>query len=97
MAAETGLRALSILELDDTDPLDRLFPHPEETCRYLRDDVIIVGYELVRITAFTGAAERAESGCRPHAGEHGNDTDRAKRHAAQVEGHGDRDLRPRIS
>ena len=43
MAAETGLRALSILELDDADPLDRLLPHPEKARRYLRDDVVVVG------------------------------------------------------
>jgi len=61
VAAETWLGPLGVLELDDTDALDRLFANTEKACGYLGDDVIVIRLHAFHVTAFTGAGKGIES------------------------------------
>ena len=88
VAAEPGLRALGVLELDYARPADRLLPHAEQARRYLGDHVVLVRHELLGVASLTGGYERVPLPRRDDACEHRVDADRPERHAPAVEGHG---------
>ena len=57
MAAEARLCALGIFKLNDLDPLNRFFPHPEKPGGHLGDHMIVIGLEFIGVAPLACAAE----------------------------------------
>src|SRR2546425_13322152 len=93
MPAETRLRALRILELDNRRVLYRLFPDPEHPRRHLRNHMITIRNNSVRITTLTSRGVCSDFLCSPRPREHEVETDRSKRHSTTIDGQGDLDPR----
>src|SRR2546425_4237267 len=92
MPAETRLRALRILELDNRRVLYRLFPDPEHSRRHLRNHMITIRNNSIRITTLTSRHESVEplrSSC-PR--KHEVERDRSKRHTPTIDGQRNLDL-----
>ena len=93
---QARLGPLGILELDHRRPLNRLFPHAEQSGGDLRDHVVFVRDQPVEVTALAGAGERVPCLRRPGTPQQDVGAGRAVRHAAAVPWQIDLELRPRI-
>ena len=83
--AETRLSALGIFKLDDFYALDRLFAHPEKTGRDLGYYMILVRYQVVRETTFTGAGKSIPERRVMCLGNHRRQADRSEGHSTTVD------------
>src|SRR5206468_4868360 len=84
MPAETRFRALSILELDNRRVLYRLLPNPKHTRRNLRDYMITIRNNSIRITTLTSTRVSPDLHRRPRPRKHEIQTDRPKRHTPTI-------------
>src|SRR5207249_1265229 len=85
MTAKPWLRTLSILELDNRRVLNGLLADPEHAGCDLRDHIVFVRDELVRIAAFARASVRSKLLCGPCPGEHEVEANRSKGHSAAID------------
>src|SRR3989442_15592486 len=84
MSAETRFRALSVLELDNRRVLYRLLPDPEHTRRHLRNHMIPIRNNSVRISPFTSRRVCSDLLRSPRPRQHEIETDRPKRHTTTI-------------
>src|SRR5712664_2105178 len=84
MSAETRFCALRVLELDNWRVLYRLLPDPEHPRRHLRNHIITIRNNSIRITTLTSRHEGTQRLRSPRTGKHEIQTDRSKRHPATV-------------
>src|SRR5439155_25430404 len=84
MTAKPWLRTLSILELDNRRVLNGLLADPEHAGCDLRDHIVFVRDELVRIAAFARASVRSKLLCGPCPGEYGAEAHRPTRHGSAI-------------
>src|SRR5207302_53828 len=84
MPAETRLRALSILELDNRRVLYRLLPNPEHPRRHLRNHMIPIRNNSIRITTLTSRRVRPDFLRRPRPRQHEVERNRSKRHTPTI-------------
>src|SRR5690348_16813796 len=92
MSAETWFRALGVLELDNRSVLYRLLPNPEHTRRHLRNHVITIRNNSIRITTLTSRGVCPDLLRSPSAREHEVERDRSERHASTINRKRDLDL-----
>src|SRR5438093_9112814 len=92
MPAETRLRALRVLELDNRRVLYRLLSDPEHTRRHLRNHMIPIRNNLVRITTLTSRHESVQPLRSPRPCKHEVERDRTKRHTTTIDRQRNRDL-----
>src|SRR6266568_6665945 len=85
MPAKTWLRALSVLELDNRCVLYRLLPDPEHTRRHLRNHMITIRNNSIRITTLTSRRVRSDLLRRPRPRKHEIETNRPKRHTPTID------------
>src|SRR2546428_8156550 len=85
MTAKPWLRTLSILELDNRRVLNGLLTDPEHAGRDLRDHIVFVRDELVRIAAFARASVRSKLLCGPCPGANDVEANRSKGHSAAID------------
>src|SRR5213078_695083 len=97
MPAETRLRALSVLELDNRRVLYRLLPNPEHTRRHLRNHMITIRNNSIRITTLTSTRVRPDLLRRPRPSKHEIERDRSKRHTPTINRQRNLDLLPIFS
>src|SRR2546425_10270321 len=97
MSAETRLRALSVLELDNRRVLYRLLPDPEHTRRHLRNHMIPIRNNSVRIAPLTSRRICSDFLCRPRPCKHEVERDRSKRHTPTINRQRNPDLLPTLS
>src|SRR5205807_7769498 len=84
MPAETRFRALSVLELDNRRVLYRLLPDPEHPRRHLRDHMITIRNNSVRISTLTSRRVYSDLLRRPRPRQHEVERDRSKRHTPTI-------------
>src|SRR6266540_7020754 len=84
MPAEPWFRALCVLELDNWRVLYRLLPDPEHTRRHLRDHMITIRNNSIRITTLTSTRVSPDPLRRPRPRKHEVETDRSKRHPPTI-------------
>src|SRR6266568_1694726 len=97
MPAETWLRALSILELDNRRVLYRLLPDPEHTRRHLRNHMITIRNNSVRITTLTSRRVSSNLLRSPCPRKHEVERDRSKRHPPTIDRQRNLDFPPLTS
>ena len=93
VSAQSRLRALGIFELDQTRAQNGFLAHPEEARCNLRDDVIGVRNQFIRIPPLPGRRKRAHRLRRRSAAGHHGQRNRSVGHAAAVHRQRNRDLR----
>src|SRR5664279_1365282 len=96
MSAQAWFCTLRIFEFHYPHPLERFLADAEKTCCHLRDHMIVVGDQLFRVSAFSRATEGIERSSSLDTGKHGNNTDRAEGHAAEIERNRNSNSRPGI-
>src|SRR2546426_6544742 len=84
MSAETWFCALRVLELDNRRVLYRLLPDPEHTSRTLRNHMITIRNNSIRITTLTSRRVSPNSLRRSRPCKHEVERDRSKRHTPTV-------------
>src|SRR2546427_13290045 len=84
MSAETWFCALSVLELDNRRVLYRLLPDPEHTRRHLRNHMITIRNNIIRVTALTSRHESIQPLRSPRPRKHEVERDRSKRHTTTI-------------
>src|SRR6266571_5259723 len=84
MPAETWLRSLCVLELDNRRVLYRLLPAPEHPRRHLRNHMIPIRNNSIRITTLTSRSVRPDLLHSPRPRKHKIETDRSKRHTTTI-------------
>src|SRR2546422_7394307 len=84
MSAQSRFRALSVLELDNRRILYRLLPNPKHTRRHLRNHMITIRNDSIRITTLTSTRVRPDPLRRPRPRKHKIETDRSKRHTPTI-------------
>src|SRR6266704_1118383 len=92
MPAETRFRSLSVLELDNRRVLYRLLPNPEHPRRHLRNHMITIRNNSIRITTLTSTRVSPDRLRRPRPRKHKIQTDRSKRHSPTINRQWDRDF-----
>src|SRR5437660_9884591 len=85
MTPKTRFCALSVLELDNRRVLYRLLPDPEHPRRHLRNHMITILNNIIRITPLTIRHESIQPLCSPRPRKHEVETDRSKRHPATID------------
>src|SRR5712664_4046994 len=85
MPAETRLRSLRVLELDNRRVLYRLLPDPEHTRRHLRNHMITIRNNSIRITTLTSRHESIQPLRSPRPRKHEIQTNRSKRHPTPID------------
>src|SRR6266702_8442915 len=85
MPAETWLRSLCVLELDNRRVLYRLLPDPEHTRRHLRNHMIPIRNDSVRITTLTSRRVRPDLLRSPRPSKHEIERDRSKGHTPTID------------
>ena len=90
MSPQTRFCPLGVLELNDPDTLDGLFSDAEKPGGHLRDHMVVIRFQFVRISPFPCTAEGPQGGSGLYPAEHGRNTHRAIGHPAPVKG----DLNP---
>src|SRR5713226_2105553 len=85
MPAETRFRSLCVLELDNRRVLYRLLPDPEHTRRHLRNHMITIRNNSIRITTLTSRHESIEPLRSPRPRKHEIETNRSKRHTPTID------------
>src|SRR5712692_5604283 len=94
MSAQSWFCALSVLELDNRRVLYRLLPDPEHPRRHLRNHMIPIRNNSIRITTLTSRRVCSDLLRRPRPREHEVETDRSKRHPPTINRQGNLDLPP---
>src|SRR5437667_6173048 len=84
MSAETRFCALSVLEFDNRRVLYRLLPNPEHPRRHLRNHMITIRNNSIRITTLTSTRVRPDPLRRPRPSKHKVETYRSKRHTPTI-------------
>src|SRR5438876_7727941 len=84
MPAETRFRALRVLELDNRRVLYRLLPNPEHTSRNLRNHMITIRNNSIRITTLTSTRVSPDLLRSPRSCKHEVERDRSKRHTPTI-------------
>src|SRR5712691_7427423 len=97
MPAETRFRALGVLELDNRRVLYRLLPDPEHTRRHLRNHMITIRNNSIRIPTLTSRRVRPNLLRRPRPRKHEIETNRPKRHPTTINRQRNLDLLPIFS
>src|SRR6266568_7180140 len=85
MPAETRFRALRVLELDNRRVLYRLLPDPEHPRRHLRNHMIPIRNNIVRISALPRRHESIQPLRSPCPRKHEVERDRSKRHTSTID------------
>src|SRR3989454_11324811 len=85
MPAQSWFCALRVLELDNWRVLYRLLPNPEHTRRNLRNHMITIRNNTIRITTLTSRRVRPNLLRRPHPRKHEIETDGSKRHTPTID------------
>src|SRR2546427_7941164 len=85
MPAETRLRSLRILELDNRRVLYRLLPDPKHPRRHLRNHMITIRNNLIRITTLTSRHVCSDFLRRPRSRKHEVERDRSKGHSPTID------------
>src|SRR2546426_1252296 len=85
MPTKTRLRALRVLELDNRRVLYGLLPDPEHPCRHLRNHIITIRNNSIRITTLTSRRVCPDLLRSPRPRQHKIETDRSKRHPATID------------
>src|SRR5713101_6982998 len=91
MSAETRLRALRVLELDNRRVLYRLLSDPEHPRRHLRNHMITIRNNLIRITTLASRHVCPDLLRSPRPRQHEVETNRSKRHTSTIDRQRDRD------
>src|SRR6266540_7073727 len=86
MSAETRFCALRVLELDNRRVLYRLLPNPKHTRRHLRNHMITIRNNSIRITTLTSTRVSPDLLRRPRPRKHKVERDRSKRHPPTIDG-----------
>src|SRR5437879_10264424 len=97
MTPKTRFCALSVLELDNRRVLYRLLPDPEHPRRHLRNHMITIRDNLIRIPALASRHESIQPLCSPRPRKHEVERDRSKRHPTTIDRQRNRDLRAIVS
>src|SRR5437879_451648 len=97
MCAELRLRALSVLELDNRRVLYRLLPDPEHTRRHLRNHMIPIRNNSVRIATLTSRRICPDLLRSPRPCKHEVEADRSERHPTTIDRQRNPDLFPVFS
>src|SRR5712664_1002477 len=84
MSAETRFCALRVLELDNWRVLYRLLPDPEHTRRHLRNHMITIRNNSIRIPTLTSRHESIQPLRSPRPSKHEIETNRSKRHPTTI-------------
>src|SRR2546421_8535438 len=84
MPAETRFRALRVLELDNRRVLYRLLPNPKHPRRHLRNHMITIRNNSIRITTLTSRRVRPGPLRSPRPRQHETERDRSKRHTPTI-------------
>src|SRR5437763_10495862 len=92
MSPETRFRALCVLELDNRRVLYRLLPNPEHTRRHLRNHMITIRNNSIRITTLTSTRVSPDLLRRSRPRKHEVETNRSKRHPTTINRQRDLDL-----
>src|SRR5712692_10121927 len=85
MSAQSWFCALSVLELDNRRVLYRLLPDPEHPRRHLRNHMIPIRNNSVRITTLTSRRVCSDLLRRPRPRKHEIQSDRSKRHPTTID------------
>src|SRR5712692_6939458 len=88
MPAQSWFCALSVLELDNRRVLYRLFPDPEHPRRHLRNHMVTIRNNRIRITTFTSRRVCPDLLRRPRPRKHEVETDGSKRHTPTIDRQG---------
>src|SRR5437879_5045618 len=94
MSAETRFRALRVLELDNRRVLYRLLPDPEHPRRHLRNHMIPIRNNSIRITTLTSRRVCPNLLRRPRPRKHKVERDRSERHTPTINRQRNLDLFP---
>src|SRR5712664_2913715 len=97
MSAETRFCALRVLELDNWRVLYRLLPDPEHPRRHLRNHMITIRNNSIRIPTLTSRRVCPDLLRRPRPRKHEIQTDRSKRHSTTIDRERNLDLFPNFS
>src|SRR3989454_9391764 len=97
MTPKTRLRSLCVLELDNRRVLYRLLPDPEHPRRHLRNHMIPIRNNSIRITTLPSTRVSPDLLRRPRPRKHEVQTDRSKRHTPTINRQWNRDLLPILS
>src|SRR2546425_3497679 len=97
MPAQARLRSLCVLELDNRRVLYRLLPDPEHPRRHLRNHMIPIRNNSVRITTLTSRRVRPDLLRSPRPSKHEIERDRSKRHTPTIDRQWNLDLFPTFS
>src|SRR5438874_2225483 len=84
MTTETRLRPLSVLELDNRRVLYRLLPDPEHPRCHLRNHMITIRNNSIRITTLTSTRVSSNLLRSSRPGKHKIQTNRPKRHTTTI-------------
>src|SRR6266581_2924780 len=85
MPAETRFRALRVLELDNRRVLYRLFSDPEHPRRHLRNHMITIRNNSIRIATLTSRHVCSDFLRSPRPRKHEIERDRSERHSATID------------
>src|SRR5207249_4331897 len=96
MPAQSRFCALSVLELDNRRVLYRLLPNPEHTRRNLRNHMIPIRNNSIRITTLTSTRVSPDLLRRTRPSEHKVERDRSKRHTPTINRQWNLDLLPTL-
>src|SRR5436309_8075371 len=92
VTAQSRLRALSILELDNRCVLYRLFSDAEHSCGNLSNHVVPVGHNLIWVTTFTCRSKSFKFPCGSGPSNHDVETDRSEGHSPAIDRYRDLDF-----
>ena len=96
MPAKTRFRTLRVLELDNRRILYRLLPNPKHTSRDLRNHMITIRNNSIRITTLTSTRVCPDFLRRPRPRKHEVERDRSKRHTPTINRQRNLDLLPTL-
>src|SRR5712664_4947872 len=97
MSAQSWFCALSVLELDNRRVLYRLLPNPEHPRRNLRNHMIPIRNNSIRITPLTSRHESTQPLRRSRTRKHEVERDRSERHTPTIDRQRNLDLFPNFS
>src|SRR2546422_10910921 len=84
MPAQSWFCALRVLELDNRRVLYRLLPNPEHSRRHLRNHMITIRNNSIRITTLASRRVRPDLLRSPRPSKHEIERDRSKRHTSTI-------------
>src|SRR5712691_2262668 len=92
MSPQSWFCALSVLELDNRRVLYRLRPDPEHPRRHLRNHMIPIRNNSIRITTLTSRRVCSDLLRSPRPREHEVEADRSERHSTTIDRQGNLDF-----